>query len=73
VAPKTGRNCKVEGFSLMGDSVVLVCAVLASLTSGVLVAYGVCLAMFGLLRIHARQVVEKHQMGVQVTASIVEG
>ena len=37
------------------DSVVLVCAVLASLASGVLVAHGACLAMFGLFRMHARQ------------------
>ncbi|WP_269744671.1 hypothetical protein [Granulicella tundricola] len=28
----------------------------ASLAMGVLVAYGICLMMFGLFRIHARQV-----------------
>lgn len=37
-------------------SIVLVCAVLASLAVGVLVAYGVCIAMFGLFQMHARQV-----------------
>jgi predicted phage tail protein len=37
-------------------SIVLVCAVLASLAVGVLVAYGVCMAMFGLFQMHARQV-----------------
>jgi hypothetical protein len=40
----------------LSDSIVLVCAVFASLASGVLVAYGLCQAMFGLFRIHARQV-----------------
>jgi hypothetical protein len=38
------------------SSIVLVCAVLASLGVGVLVAYGVCMAMFGVFRIHVRQV-----------------
>jgi hypothetical protein len=37
-------------------SIVLVCAVLASLAVGVLVAYGVCIAMFGAFRMHVRQV-----------------
>jgi hypothetical protein len=34
---------------------MLVCAVLASLTLGVLVAYGVCVGMFGLLRMQVGQ------------------
>jgi uncharacterized membrane protein len=37
-------------------SICLVCAVLASLAAGVLVAYAVCLSMFELFRIHAKQV-----------------
>lgn len=37
-------------------SVILICAVLASLASGVLLAYGVCLAMFSAFRVHSRQV-----------------
>jgi uncharacterized protein (DUF2062 family) len=37
-------------------SIVLVCAVLASLAVGVLVAYGVCIAMFRVFQMHARQV-----------------
>ena len=40
----------------MNSSIVLVCAVLASLAVGVLVAYGVCMAMFGVFRMHVRQV-----------------
>ena len=40
----------------MTSSIVLVCAVLASLGVGVLVAYGVCMAMFGVFRMHVRQV-----------------
>ena len=53
----------------VGDSVMLVCAVLASLAAGVLAAYGVCVAMFGFFRLHAPQ-----QPVVRVdSASIVEG
>ena len=37
-------------------TIVLVCAVLASLAVGVLVAYGICIGMFRLFRMHARQV-----------------
>ena len=40
----------------MNTSIVLICAVLASLASGVLVAYGVVLTMFAAFRMHARQV-----------------
>jgi hypothetical protein len=35
---------------------VLVCAVLASLAVGVLVAYGICMGMFVAFRMHVRQV-----------------
>jgi hypothetical protein len=38
------------------SSIVLICAVLASLGVGVLVAYGVCMAMFQVFRMHVRQV-----------------
>jgi hypothetical protein len=38
------------------SSIVLVCAVLASLAVGVLVAYGVCMTMFATFRMHVRQV-----------------
>jgi uncharacterized protein (DUF2062 family) len=37
-------------------SIMLICAVLASLALGVLVAYGVCMAMFRAFQIHVRQV-----------------
>lgn len=40
----------------VSTSVVLICAVLASLAVGVLVAYGICLAMFQMFRVHARQI-----------------
>ena len=55
----------------MNSSIVLVSAVLASLAVGVLVAYGVCMAMFGIFRIHARQVAERSAQSV--VAQIVEG
>ena len=65
------QEAKVEESVI--DSVMLVCAVLASLAAGVLVAYGVCLTMFGLFRIHARQVPVKSAVRVSQPAGIVEG
>jgi hypothetical protein len=38
------------------SSFLLVCAVVASLAVGVFVAQGICVAMFEVFRIHARQV-----------------
>ncbi len=40
----------------MITSIMLVCAVLASLAVGVLLAHWVCVAMFAMFRTHARQV-----------------
>lgn len=37
-------------------TIVLICGVVASLALGVLVAYTLCWTMFGLFRIHTRQV-----------------
>ena len=53
---------------------MLVCAVLAALTSGVLVAYGVCLAMFAAFRIHAaaRQVEGPNAGAIQQSPSIAQ-
>jgi uncharacterized protein (DUF2062 family) len=46
-------------------SIMLVCAVLASLAVGVLVAYGICIAMFRVFQMHAKQVAaEKGSRGV---------
>lgn len=40
-------------------TVVLLCAVLASLAGGVLLAYGLCDAMFALFRIHSIQAAQQ--------------
>ena len=56
----------------MNSSIVLVSAVLASLASGVLTAYGICIAMFGIFRIHARQVAAERS-AQRVVAQVVEG
>ena len=57
----------------MTSSIVLVCAVLASLAVGVLVAYGVCMAMFRAFQIHARQVAaENRSRGVVTPAQVVK-
>lgn len=46
-----------------------VCAVLASLTFGVLVAYGLCQGMFVMFRVHSRQVAER-RMGLVGAAGV---
>jgi hypothetical protein len=52
-----GRDADFEGSgAVVSLSIMLVCAVLASLAVGVLVAYGICVAMFGIFQMHARQV-----------------
>lgn len=40
----------------MGTSIVLICAVLASLAVGVVVAYAVCLVLFSVFRVHTKQI-----------------
>lgn len=54
-------------------SIVLVCAVLASMAAGVLVAYGLCYAMFALFRIHARKVADRSTGNVAVSPQAIEG
>ena len=55
-------------------SIVLFCAVLASLAVGVLIAYGVCMSMFRVFQMHAQQVAEKKQSrGVVAPAQVVKG
>jgi hypothetical protein len=53
-------------------SIVLICAVLASLAVGVLVAYGVCIAMFEVFRMHARQVAGNVSRRVGASAQVIE-
>ena len=58
----------------MATSIVLVCAVLASLAVGVLVAYGVCMAMFGVFRMHVRQVGARSRVsGMVAPAQVAKG
>ena len=40
-------------------TVVLICAVLASLAGGVLLAYAICSSMFNVFRIHSIQVAQQ--------------
>ena len=49
---------------------MLVCAVLAALTVGVLIAYGVCILMFRIFQIHARQVASLRRREVAVEAAL---
>jgi hypothetical protein len=48
---------------------VLVAAVLASLAFGVLSAYGICITMFRVFRIHATQVAAERKARAAVIAS----
>lgn len=57
----------------MNSSIVLISAVLASLAVGVLLAYGVCIAMFRLFRIHARQVAAGSAQRVAARSQTVQG
>ena len=57
----------------MYSSIVLICAVLASLAVGVLVAYGVCMGMFKIFRIHARQLAVRSGRGVVASTRVVQG
>lgn len=54
----------------MGVSLLLICAVLASLTAGVLLAYGICVGMFWVFRIHSQQVHARRQIAI---GKVVEG
>ena len=54
-------------------SIVLVCAVLASLAAGVLVAYMLCHLMFALFHSHARQIAEAAGRSTATTAPVTEG
>jgi len=65
-----GRGLNQEYF--VYSSIMLICAVLASLATGVLAAYGVCIAMFNIFRIHARQVAVKSARAV-APVGVVQG
>jgi len=56
----------------VNSSIMLACAVLASLGLGVLVAYGVCIAMFGIFQMHARQVAGNVARRVGASAQVVK-
>jgi hypothetical protein len=50
-------------------SIMMISAVLLAMASGVLFAYGLCVAMFGVFRIHARQVAGSSAQRVTTTSS----
>ncbi|HEU5342700.1 hypothetical protein [Edaphobacter sp.] len=55
------------------NSIVLISAVCASLAFGVLVAYGICISMFNVFRIHARQVAAERSARVVAQAGAAKG
>ncbi len=46
-------GCNDASGSLFVGSLMLICAVLAALAAGILLAYGVCQAFFGFFRMHS--------------------
>jgi hypothetical protein len=50
-------------------TLMLLCAVVASLGLGVAVAHGICIAMFGVFRIHARQVAARAPQSGRVVST----
>jgi len=66
-------QAKFAGVFWVSDSIVLVCAVLASLAAGVLVAYAVCQMVFGLMRMRARQAAETSRERTASAARPAEG
>jgi len=53
-------------------SIVLVCAVLASLAAGVLLAYMICHLMFELFQTHARQIAQATRRSVSGTSDVAQ-
>ncbi len=51
---------------------MLIAAVLASLALGVLVAYGVCQAMFRIFRVHSMSIA-KERTGAAVARAVAKG
>ncbi len=58
------------GFDVI-STILLVCAVAASLGVGVLLAYGICLSMFRLFRIHATQVAARRVQTVAASGLVI--
>ena len=56
----------------MNTSIMLVCAVLASLAVGVLIAYGVCIAMMSAFQMHARQIAGNADRQVTATVQVLK-
>jgi hypothetical protein len=57
----------------VNSSIVLISAVLASLALGVLTAHGICVTMFRVFRMHAKQVAaERQARAVVPSTQIVE-
>jgi len=52
------------------SSLMLICAVAASLAFGVLVAYGVCQVMFRMFRVHATAVARERSTAPSVQVAI---
>jgi hypothetical protein len=78
IGVSTGCSNRSWGFvdfqgCVVSTSIVLVCAVLASLAAGVLLAYGVCQAMFALFHSHAKQIAEKPTVVNAISTPIIEG
>ena len=52
-------------------TVVLLCVVFSALAGGVLLAYGMCLGMFRMLRIHSMQVAQQRAVRQEAAQALV--
>jgi hypothetical protein len=65
------QDCSFSEAVVMG-TLMLICAVAASLAFGVLVAYGICQVMFRLFRVHATAVA-KTRVSAPAVQMAIEG
>ena len=59
-------KCRRKRSKLVILSILLLCGIAASLALGVLAAYGLCVGMFAIFRIHAR-----HAAAARATRSVL--
>jgi uncharacterized protein (DUF2062 family) len=55
------------------STLMLVCAVMASLALGVLVAYGICQGLFRIFRLHAESAARERAQGSGAGSVLVQG
>ncbi len=68
---RAARLVLLNGQEQLVTTLVLLCVVFSALAGGVLLAYGLCLGMFKLFRIHSMQVAQQRAVGQQAAQPVV--